>query len=47
MKCCFVTGSQVGRSAVVPWGVKGLEVQFRHRWSSGLVSGGAVGSQRT
>ena len=37
----------MGQSAVVWWGVKGLEVLFRHRWSSGLVSGGAVGSQRT
>ena len=31
LKCCFVTGSRVGQSAVVRWGVKGLEVLFRHR----------------
>ena len=29
----------MGRSAVVPWGVKGLEVLFRHMLSSGSVSG--------
>ena len=37
----------MGQSAVVTWGVKGLEVLFRHMLSSGSVSSSAVGSQRT
>ena len=35
----------MGQSAVVWWGVKGLEVLFRH--SSQWVSSSALGSQRT